>query len=127
MRKLILTGLSFLFAITLTFAQDINPETKAKQKVDELTQVLTLNEDQQSAILSIVLEKITAKQAIKADTTLAADVAQQQVDAVKNTALQKIAEQLNDDQKIAFAKYIEEKNAKKEDEQGEQKEEENNN
>ncbi|MCA5005391.1 hypothetical protein [Sphingobacterium bovistauri] len=127
MKKLILTGLSFLFAITLTFAQDINPETKAKQKVDELTQVLTLNEDQQSAILTVVLEKITATQAIQADTSLAPEVAKQQIEVAKVTALQKISEQLNDDQKIAFAKYLEEKHAKKEEEQGEQKEEENNN
>ena len=121
MKKLILTGLSFLFAISLTFAQDINPETKAKQKVDELTQVLSLNETQQSAILSIVLEKITATEAIKADTTLATDVSKQQMDAAKATAHQKISEQLNEEQKIAFAKYIEEKNAKKEDSQDEKK------
>src|SRR5690606_22788316 len=125
MRKLILTGLSFLFAITLTFAQDINPETKAKQKVDELTQVLTLNEDQQSAVFTIILEKVTATQAIKADTTLAADVAKQQLDAAQSTAHQKISEQLTEDQKVAFAKYLEDNKGKKEDEQGEQQEEEN--
>ena len=123
MRKLILTGLSFLFAITLTFAQDINPETKAKQKVDELTQVLTLNEDQQAAIFTIVLEKVTAKHAIKADTTLAVDVAKQQIEAAQATAHQKISEQLNDDQKVAFAKYLEEQKGKKEEEQAEHKEE----
>ncbi|MGN0003101.1 MAG: hypothetical protein ACI35V_06685 [Sphingobacterium composti] len=125
MRKLILTGLSFLFAITLTFAQDVNPETKAKQKVDELTQVLTLNEDQQAAIFTIVLEKVNAKQAIKSDTTLTADVAKQQIDATKATAHQKISEQLNDDQKIAFAKYLEDQQGKKEEEQGQQQEENN--
>ncbi|WP_159637196.1 hypothetical protein [Sphingobacterium composti Ten et al. 2007 non Yoo et al. 2007] len=125
MRKLILTGLSFLFAITLTFAQDVNPETKAKQKVDELTQVLTLNEDQQAAIFTIVLEKVNAKQAIKSDTTLTADVAKQQIDATKAAAHQKISEQLNDDQKIAFAKYLEDQQGKKEEEQGQQQEENN--
>lgn len=123
MRKLILTGLSFLFAITLTFAQDINPETKAKQKVDELTQVLTLNEDQQASIFTIVLEKVSAKHAIKADTTLAADVAKQQIEAAQATAHQKISELLNDDQKVVFAKYIEDQKGKKEKEQGEHKEE----
>ena len=123
MKKLILTGLSFLFAITLTFAQDIKPETKAKQKVDELTQVLTLNEDQQSAVFTIILEKITASEAIKADTTLAADVAKQQLDAAKASANQKLSEQLTEEQKVAYAKYLEEKQGKKEDEQGEQQEE----
>jgi protein CpxP len=126
MRKLILTGLSFLFAITLTFAQDINPETKAKQKVDELTQVLTLNEDQQASIFTIVLEKVSAKHAIKADTTLAADVAKQQIEAAQATAHQKISELLNDDQKVVFAKYTEDQKGKKEKEQGEHKEEGNN-
>lgn len=114
MKKLILTGLSFLFAITLTFAQDANPETKAREKVTELTQVLTLNEEQQSAIYAIVLEKVNSKHNIKADTTLAEDVAKQQMMDAQNTAHQKIAEQLTDDQKVIFAKYIEEKGNKKE-------------
>lgn len=118
MKKLILTGLSFLFAITLTFAQDFNPETKAKEKVDELTQLLTLNEDQQSAIYTIVLEKVTAKHAIKADTTLAADAAKQQMTDIKATAHQKIAEQLTDEQKVAFAKYVEEQGKKEEEQEG---------
>ena len=116
MKKLILTGLSFLFAITLTFAQDFNPETKAKEKVDELTQVLTLSEEQQTAIYTIVLEKVNAKHSLKADTTLAADVAKQQMNEIKAASHQKIAEQLTEDQKVIFAKYVEE-NAKKEEEQ----------
>lgn len=121
MKKLILTGLSFLFAITLTIAQDVSPEAKAKQKVEKLTEVLTLNEDQQTAIYAIALEKTTAILAIKADTTLSADIAKKQLDSIKATAHQKISEQLTDDQKIAFAKYLEEKHAKKEEKATEMK------
>lgn len=116
MKKLILTGLSFLFAITLTFAQDVNPETKAQEKVEKLTEVLTLNDDQKASIFTIVLEKITAMEAIKADTTLEAAAAQEQLEGIKNSANQKIAEQLTDEQKEKFFKYLEEKNAKKEEE-----------
>lgn len=114
MKKLILTGLSFLFAITLTFAQDVNPETKAQEKVEKLTEVLTLNDDQKASIFTIVLEKITAMEAIKADTTLETAAAQEQLEGIKNSANQKIAEQLTDEQKEKFLKYLEEKNAKKE-------------
>ena len=115
MKKLILTGLSFLFAITLTFAQDANQDTKAKEKVAELTQVLTLDETQQTAIHAIVLEKLNAKAALKADTTLSAEDSKKQWEAIEANAHQKINEQLTDEQKVAFAKYKEEnKDAKKE-------------
>ena len=115
MKKLILTGLSLLFAITLSFAQNISPENNAKEKVEKLTQVLTLNEDQQTAVYNIVLAHITTEEAIKADTTLTEDVIKQQIQVAKLDALQKITQQLTDEQQIAFAKYLEE-NAKKEEE-----------
>src|SRR5690606_5340442 len=114
MKKLILTGLSFLFAITMLFAQEINPETKAKETVTELTEKLTLTEDQQTAVYTIAIEKFTAKVAINSDTTLTAEAKKQQIDAISTAANGKINEQLTDDQKVIFAKYLEEKAGKKE-------------
>lgn len=117
MKKLILTGLSFLFAITLTFAQQSDVETKAKEVTTELTEKLTLTADQQTAVHTIVLEKIKAKHALKADTTQSAEDVKLQIDAIKNTSTSKIAELLNDDQKAIFIKHLEEKQAKKEEKQ----------
>lgn len=116
MKKFILTGLSFLFAITMLFAQEINPETKAKDVVVTLTEKLSLTEDQQVAIYPIELEKMKAKIALQADTTIAEDVKKQQIEVLKQTANEKIKEQLNDDQKVLFDKYLEEKSSKKEEE-----------
>lgn len=114
MKKLILTGLSFLFAITMLFAQEINPENKAKETVTELTEKLTLTQDQQTSIYDIVLEKVKAKVALKADTTLTEDAVKQQIEALSTTANDKINELLSEEQKPLFAKYLEEKQAKKE-------------
>ena len=113
MKKLILTGLSFLFAITMLFAQEINPENKAKETVTELTEKLTLTDDQQTAVYNIVLEKVNAKIAIKSDTTLSADVVKEQIQALTATANGKINDLLTDEQKPLFVQYLEEKMANK--------------
>ncbi|MBE8721447.1 hypothetical protein [Sphingobacterium pedocola] len=114
MKKLILTGLSFLFAITLTFAQQGTAEEKAKETVTTLTEKLTLTEEQQASVYNIVLEKATAKYALKADTTLSEDAVKEQISTLTSTADAKITELLTDEQKAEFAKYVEERNAKKE-------------
>ena len=113
MKKLILTGLSFLFAVTLTFAQQSDVETKATAVTTELTEKLTLTADQQTAVYTIVLEKVKAKHALKADTTQSADDVKKQMEAIKNTSSSKIAELLNDEQKAIFIKHLEEKESKK--------------
>lgn len=105
MKKLILTGLSFLFAITLTLAQDTNQDTKVKEKIAELTQVLNLNETQQTAIQAIILEKINAKAALDANTKLSEAESKKQWESISATAHQKIKQQLTDEQKLLFVKY----------------------
>ncbi|NQD70731.1 hypothetical protein HP439_08375 [Sphingobacterium shayense] len=112
MKKLILTGLSFLFALSLTFAQEGTPEEKAKATVEKLTEKLTLTSEQQSAIYDVVLEHKQAKAALKADTTLSADAMDQQKASLKASADAKIAEQLSDEQKPLFTKFVEERDAK---------------
>lgn len=113
MKKLILTGLSFLFAITLTFAQQGTPEEKATETVTKLTEKLALTEEQQASVYNIVLEQTTAKYALKADTTLSEDVVTEQISTLTSTADAKIIELLTEEQKPEFGKYIEERNAKK--------------
>ncbi|WP_140936995.1 hypothetical protein [Sphingobacterium lumbrici] len=113
MKKLILTGLSLLFAITLTFAQQGTPEEKTTEIVTKLTEKLILSEEQQASVYNIILELTTTKYALKADTTLSEDVVKKQISILTATADEKITELLTDEQKPEFAKYIEERNAKK--------------
>ncbi len=108
MKKLILTGLGFLFAITLTFAQEIDVEQKAKETVATLTEKLTLSDEQQAAIYPIVLEAKRAKFSLKADTALSADDLQQQLRTLKEGSNSKIIEQLTDEQKELFQKHLDE-------------------
>ncbi|MFD1768846.1 hypothetical protein [Sphingobacterium suaedae] len=114
MKKLILTGLSFLFALSLTFAQQGTPEEKAKETVATLTEKLTLTDAQQTAIYDIVLEHKKAKWALKSDTTITPDAAKEQAASLKATADAKIAEQLTEEQKPVYTKWVEERDAKKE-------------
>ena len=113
MKKLILTGLGFLFAITLTFAQEGDAEQKAKETVATLTEKLTLNDAQQTAIYPIVLEAKKTKFSLKADTTLSAEDLQQRIDALETDTHTKVSEQLTDEQKEAFSKYRDQKKSKK--------------
>lgn len=113
MKKLILTGVSFLFAMTMLFAQDVNPETKAKEVVVELTEKLTLTAEQQTAIHDIVLEKVKGKMAVKSNTTMTPEEAKEQIEVIKATANGKINDLLTEEQKPLFAKYVEEKETEK--------------
>lgn len=116
MKKLILTGLSFLFALTLTFAQEGTPEEKAKETVETLTEKLTLTEEQRASIYNIVVEHKKAKWTLKSDTTLSADAIKEQAAGLTATADAKIIELLTEEQKPLYGQYIEERDAKKEEE-----------
>ncbi|SFS74321.1 hypothetical protein [Sphingobacterium wenxiniae] len=109
MKKLFLTGISLLFALTLTFAQEGNPEEKAKQVVTELTEKLTLTDDQQKSIYDIVLDNAKQKEALKADTTLSPEALSEAVSRLKETKKAQITEKLSDEQKALYAQIIADK------------------
>lgn len=114
MKKLILTGVGLLFAMTLTFAQETDAEQKSKEKVVTLTEKLTLNEEQQAAIYPIIFEKLQAKTSIKADATLSEDDAKQRIDKAAADANTKILDLLNDEQKEIYHRHLEEHKKNKE-------------
>jgi len=109
MKKLFLTSISLLFALTLTFAQDKSPEDKAKEKVAKLTEKLTLTDEQQTSIYDIVLEHAKAKQNLKADGTQSAEAKTQAKNRLQETADAQIKDQLSDEQKSQYDQIISER------------------
>ncbi len=108
MKQIILTGISLLFAITLTFAQS-NPEEAAKQEVAVLTEKLSLTEDQQTTVLQIVWEGAKAKAAVKEDATLSPEVLAESLNKIQATTDAQVAEKLSDEQKPVFEKLVSER------------------
>lgn len=109
MKKLFLAGISLLFAVSLTFAQDINPEEKAREKVALLTEKLVLTPDQQGPIHEAVLEGIQAKVAVKADETLTEEAKKEQIKAIENDKHEKVKALLTEEQKAEYERWISEK------------------
>lgn len=109
MKKLFLTGISLLFALTLTFAQDANPEDKAREKVTKLTEKLTLTDEQQTSIYDIVLDHAKAKQEIKADASQSPEAAAEAKARLQEATDVQIKEKLTDEQKTAYDRIVAER------------------
>ena len=112
MKKLILAASAVLFSLTLTFAQDVNPEEKAKATVTEWTSQLNLTEEQQAEIYNIVLEHKKAKLAVKADTAQAEEAKATQIEALHSDLDTKVGAILTEEQKPLYVKIIESRGAK---------------
>ncbi len=108
MKKLFLTGVSLLCALTLTFAQS-NPEEAAKQEVTTLTSTLTLTEDQSAEILPILVEGNKAKEAIKSDATLSPELLSEALTKQQSTTDAQVADKLTEEQKPLFTTYVSER------------------
>jgi len=113
MKKLFLAVSAVLFSLTLTFAQDINPEEKAKATVTEWTTQLKLTEEQQVQVYNIVLEHKKAKLAIKADTAQTEETKKQQIQALTADLDTKVVELLTEEQKPLYLKIVEQRETKK--------------
>ena len=113
MKKLFLAVSAVLFSLTLTFAQDVKPEEKAKQVVTEWTPILSLTEEQQVQVYNVVLEHKKAKLALEADTAQSEEAKGQQKEALTAELDKKVSELLTDEQKPLYAKIVEERAAKK--------------
>ena len=113
MKKLFLAVSAVLFSLSLTFAQEVNPEEKAKATVTEWTEKLQLTPEQQTAIYTVVLEHKKSKHALKSDTTVAAEAQVQQIEALNADLDKKVSEILTDEQKPLYIKIVEERATKK--------------
>lgn len=79
MKKLFLTGIGFFLAITLTFAQQTTPEENATKVVTELVTKLSLNDEQKTAISTIVLDQEKAVATVLQDSSTTADAKKENI------------------------------------------------
>ena len=109
MKKLFLTGIGFFLAMSLTFAQQTTPEENATKVVTELVTKLTLNEEQKTAVSTIVLNQEKAIAAVMQDATATADAKKESITKIQGESDTKIAQLLTDEQKTAYQKYVTER------------------
>ncbi|WP_343567493.1 hypothetical protein [Sphingobacterium sp.] len=109
MKKLFLAGIGFFLAMGLTFAQQTTPEENATKVVTELVTKLTLNDEQKTAVSTIVLDQEKAIAAVIQDSTTKVDVKKESISKIQGESDTKIAQLLTDEQKVAFQKYVTER------------------
>lgn len=111
MKKLFLTGIGFFLAMSLTFAQQSTPEENATKVVTELVTKLVLNDEQKTAVATIVLDQEKSVAALIQDSTTTADVKKENITKLQGESDGKIVQLLTEEQKVAFQKYVEERPA----------------
>ncbi|MGJ1506084.1 hypothetical protein [Sphingobacterium siyangense] len=111
MKKLFLAGIGFFLAMGLTFAQQAQttPEENATKVVTELVTKLTLNDEQKTAVSTIVLDQEKAIAAVIQDSTTKVDVKKENIAKIQGESDTKIAQLLTDEQKVAYQKYVTER------------------
>ncbi|WP_333625921.1 hypothetical protein [Sphingobacterium siyangense] len=109
MKKLFLAGIGFFLAMGLTFAQQTTPEENATKVVTELATKLTLNDEQKTAVSTIVLDQEKAIAAVIQDSTTKVDVKKENIAKIQGESDTKIAQLLTDEQKVAYQKYVTER------------------
>jgi len=111
MKKLILTGIGFFLALSLTFAQQGTPEETAAKATTELVQKLNLN-DEQKTVSTILLDQAKTEQTITKDSSSSAEVKNEALNKLQSEVDTKVSQLLTEDQKALYQKIIAERPAK---------------
>ncbi|WP_286844820.1 MULTISPECIES: hypothetical protein [Sphingobacterium] len=112
MKKLILTGIGFFLALSLTFAQQGTPEETAAKATTELVQKLNLNDEQKTAVSTILLDQAKTEQTITKDSSSSAEVKNEALNKLQSEVDTKVSQLLTEDQKALYQKIIAERPAK---------------
>ncbi|MDR0261718.1 MAG: hypothetical protein LBJ04_00690 [Sphingobacterium sp.] len=112
MKKLILTGVGLCLALSLTFAQQVTPEETAAKATTELVQKLNLNDEQKTAVSTILLDQAKAEQTIVKDSASSTQAKSEALNKLQNEADTKVNQLLTEDQKSLYQKMIAERPAK---------------
>ena len=90
----------------------MTPEEHATQVTTELTQKLSLTDEQKTAAYTITLDQAKAESALLGDTTATKEVLVEQINKLQAEADVKVNALLTEDQKELFKKVVEERPAK---------------
>lgn len=112
MKKQILTGMGLCLALSLTFAQQVTPEETAAKATTELVQKLNLNDEQKTAISSILLDQAKAEETILKDSTSTTAAKVEILNKLQTEVDGKVSQLLTEDQKTIYQKVIAERPAK---------------
>ncbi|WP_433901833.1 hypothetical protein [Sphingobacterium puteale] len=112
MKKLILTGMGLCLALSLTFAQQVTPEETVAKATTELVQKLNLNDEQKTAISSILLDQAKAEETILKDSTSTTAAKVEILNKLQTEVDGKVSQLLTEDQKTIYQKVIAERPAK---------------
>jgi len=112
MKKLILTGIGLCLALSLTFAQQATPEETAAKATTELVQKLNLNDEQKTAVSSILLDQAKAEEMILKDSSSTAAAKGETLNKLQTEVDSKVSQLLTEDQKTIYQKVIAERPAK---------------
>ncbi|WP_293899479.1 hypothetical protein [Sphingobacterium sp. UBA5670] len=112
MKKLILTGVGLCLAFSLTFAQQVTPEETAAKATTELVQKLNLNDEQKTAVSTILLDQAKAEHTIVKDSASSAQAKSESLNKLQNEVDTKVNQLLTEDQKSLYQKMIAERPAK---------------
>ena len=112
MKKLFLTGIGFFLALSLTFAQQGTPEETAAKATTELVQKLNLNDEQKTAVSTILLDQAKTEQTITKDSSSSAEVKNEALNKLQSEVDTKVSQLLTEDQKALYQKIIAERPAK---------------
>lgn len=106
MKKIILTGIGFCLALSLTFAQQISPEQIAANATTELVQKLNLSDEQKTAVSSILLDQTQTEVSVLKDSTSTVVVKSQILNKLQTEVDNKISKVLKEDQKVIYQEII---------------------
>ncbi|MDF2479023.1 MAG: hypothetical protein K0S24_4506 [Sphingobacterium sp.] len=112
MKKLISTGIGFFLALSLTFAQQGTAEETAAKATTELVQKLNLNDEQKTAVSSILLDQAKAEETVLKDSTATAAAKGEILNKLQAEVDSKVSQLLTEDQKNIYQKLIAERPAK---------------
>ncbi|MGB3106994.1 hypothetical protein [Sphingobacterium siyangense] len=112
MKKLILTGIGFCLTLSLMFAQQVSPEDVAAKATTELVQKLHLNDEQKTAVSTILLDQVKAEQTIVKDSGSSAQAKSDALHKLQTEVDTKVNQLLTEDQKSLYQKVITERPAK---------------
>lgn len=112
MKKLILTGIGFCLTLSLMFAQQGSPEDAAAKATTELVQKLHLNDEQKTAVSTILLDQVKAEQTIVKDSGSSAQTKSEALHKLQTEVDTKVSQLLTEDQKSLYQKIITERPAK---------------